>query len=422
VVFIGSVLDESIDFVVVPRIQVHPDGRRNFLLPGVTALAAVTETLLRKAPLRDASWIAALLWNILWVMLTVMFMPRGRPIQAIILLFGFTVLAVVATGSLHSIMGFVLPTGLLLGCLLFSGVYTIVDSHFQTSRELFLTLQRSHQELEKKVLERTEDLRKSNEELNQTLHTLKSTQAQLVQSGKMASLGSLVAGIAHEVNNPIGAVNSMADVTRRYIKKLKEKLSQTPLNDDDTIVSALSVIDQNNDTTLAAGQRIAEITQNLKKFAHLDEAEYQEVDIHEGINETISLFEYEYADRIKVGKNYADLPKIGCYPRDLNQVFMNLLINAGQAIESHGTVMITTQKDNTGIHIKFTDSGTGIPVEIIDHIFDPGFTTRGVGVGTGLGLSISYNIIERHKGSITVESEEGHGTTFTITLPFNQEV
>ena len=145
----------------------------------------------------------------------------------------------------------------------------------------------------------------------------------------------------------------------------------------------------------------------------------QTVDIHEGLEDTLALLNHQIKNRIEVIKNYGQLQKISCYPGKLNQVFLNLLNNAHQAIAGKGTISITTSGDEAKVYIEIADSGSGIPKENLSQIFDPGFTTKGVGVGTGLGLSICYQIISEHKGEIKVESREGQGTTFTIVLPRN---
>jgi signal transduction histidine kinase len=277
------------------------------------------------------------------------------------------------------------------------------------------------QTLELKVKERTIDLENKNMELASAMKELEETQNQLIMKEKMASLGNLVAGVAHEVNNPIGAVHSAADVTGRCIGKIRGilKSSQTlqEVNDSAQLHKSLQILEDNNKITALASDRIEKIVRSLRGFARLDEAEYQKADIHEGLNSTLTLLEHEMKDRIAVVKEYGQVPEINCYPSQLNQVFMNVLKNAVQAIEEKGRIAIKTYLDNGKVMVEISDDGSGIPPEDIDKIFNPGFTTRGVGVGTGLGLSISYNIIEKHHGDIRVTSEVGKGTSFTIVLP-----
>jgi signal transduction histidine kinase len=164
-------------------------------------------------------------------------------------------------------------------------------------------------------------------------------------------------------------------------------------------------------------QRVATIVRRLRSFARLDEAEIKMANIHEGLEDTLALIHHQLKDRIKLVKDFAPLEPIACYPGRLNQVFLNILMNAIQAIPETGQITVTTRKQDQQIHIAIHDSGCGIPPQNLKKVFDPGFTTKGVGVGTGLGLSICYQIMEDHKGEIRVESEVGKGTTFTLILP-----
>jgi signal transduction histidine kinase len=240
----------------------------------------------------------------------------------------------------------------------------------------------------------------------------------------MAALGNLVAGIAHEVNNPIGAVNSSADVLIRCINRIKGALETSETLDDiknnKQFQRSLKILEDNSQITATAGGRIAELVGSLRNFARLDEAEFQKADIHEGIDSTLTLVQHELKNKAEVVKEYGDVPEVYCYPNQLNQVFMNLFVNAAQAMEDKGTIRIETFADDTNAYVKISDTGKGIPAENLTRIFDPGFTTKSSGVGTGLGLSISYNIIQKHKGEIKVKSEIGQGTEFVITLPIKQ--
>ena len=259
-------------------------------------------------------------------------------------------------------------------------------------------------------------------ERKQAEKTLKETQTQLVQSEKMASLGMLVAGIAHEINTPIGAVSSMHDTLKRAVRKLKETLeAQFPkeLQEHGGLSKPLRVIEDANRVIDHGSERVITIVRRLRSFARLDEAELKTVDIHEGLEDTLTLIHHEIKHNLKVIKNFGDIPPMACFPGRLNQVFLNLLINSKQAIKDKGEITITTSQKNGKVHIEFKDNGSGIPKDKLKKIFDPGYTTKGVGVGTGLGLSIVYQIIEDHKGTITVESEVGKGTTFTIIFPMN---
>jgi signal transduction histidine kinase len=269
-----------------------------------------------------------------------------------------------------------------------------------------------------------EALKQKNEELQQSLLKLKETQQELVMQSKMASLGRLVAGVAHEVNNPIGAVNSSADVSIRCIDRLYQLLetsqSLDEVNNNHQFRQWLTFLRENNQIMLTAGDRIAKIVRSLKNFARLDEAELQEANLHDGLESTLTLVHHEIKNRATVIREYGDVPPVRCCPSQLNQVFMNLFVNAAQAIEKDGVIRIKTFSDGTCAYVKITDTGKGIPAENLSKIFDPGFTTKGVGVGTGLGLSISYNIIRKHKGEIRVESQVGRGTEFTLKLPIHE--
>ena len=275
--------------------------------------------------------------------------------------------------------------------------------------------------LEDRVQSRTKELHEKNTELEDTLQQLRDTQNQLIMNEKMAALGNLVAGVAHEVNNPIGAVKSASDVSARCIEKIETLLDEMAVSvrDSDPFQRALKILKENNRITITGSDRISRIVQSLKNFARLDESEFQEADIHEGIDSTLTLIEHQLKNRITVSKTFGTIPRIRCYPNQLNQVFMNILVNAVHAIEDEGEIRIETTVENENLLIEISDTGKGIPTANLDQIFSPGFTTKGVGVGTGLGLSISYNIIQKHNGKIHAQSEEGSGTTITITLPTN---
>ncbi|HSA07706.1 MAG TPA: ATP-binding protein [Candidatus Gastranaerophilales bacterium] len=246
-------------------------------------------------------------------------------------------------------------------------------------------------------------------ELEKAILRLKETQAQLIQSEKMASLGQLVAGVAHEINTPLGSVNSNNNIVQKCLEKIKEDIKNPDI---------VEILEEALKTNSEAIKRINNLVKSLKNFARLDEAEYQEVDIHEGLKSTLMLINHEIKNRIEIITEFAELPKIKCYPNQLNQVFMNILVNAYQSIEGAGEIKIKTQKQDNKVVITISDTGKGISKEHLSRIFDPGFTTKGVGVGTGLGLSICYQIIEKHNGKIFVESEEGKGTTFRIEFAY----
>ena len=258
-------------------------------------------------------------------------------------------------------------------------------------------------------------------ELEEVNRQMKQAEAHLVHSEKMASLGQLVAGIAHEINTPIGSINSNNDILIRSVGKMREffNCEQCPaeVRQNPGVVKLMRVLEEINENNRIACDRIIDIIRSLKNFARLDEAERKRVDIHEGLDGSLVLVHHQMKNRIELVKDYGVLPKVDCFPNQLNQVFMNLLVNAVQAIPARGTLTIKTLNVGSEVQIKISDTGVGIPRENMRKIFDPGFTTKGVGVGTGLGLSICYKIIQDHRGRIAVESEVGRGTTFTITLP-----
>jgi signal transduction histidine kinase len=274
--------------------------------------------------------------------------------------------------------------------------------------------------LEEKVADRTRTLDEKNRELEYALQELKDTQEQLIIREKMASLGSLVAGVAHEVNNPIGAVISASDVANRCVGAVRDFVRENTEADSSRVCSASDILEENIRVISEAARRVSEIVRSLKNFARLDEAEFQKADIHEGIDSTLTLVKHLVKDRIEIVREYGDIPDLLVYPNQLNQVFMNLIVNAIDAIEGRGTVAIRTSSDGQNARICIEDTGKGISPEHIRRVFDPGFTTKGVGVGTGLGLSISYNIIRKHGGTIDVKSEPGRSTCFTITLPLRR--
>lgn len=244
---------------------------------------------------------------------------------------------------------------------------------------------------------------KNVKELKSALNELKETQLQLINSEKMASLGQLVAGVAHEINTPVASIKSNNSIIAKLISKID--------NDD-----LREMFTQVNSIDSEAIQRISNIVVSLKKFVRLDESELQEADINKELNLTLDLIMHETKNRIEIERNYGDLPLIKCYPNMLNQVFTNILVNACQAIEGKGKIVITTEYKDDNLIVKFKDNGKGISKENINKIFTVGYTTKGVGVGTGLGLAISQKIIDKHNGKINVISEVGVGTEFIITI------
>ena len=264
--------------------------------------------------------------------------------------------------------------------------------------------------LDDRVRQRTAALTKANAQLTETLRELRQTQARLVQSEKMAALGALVAGVAHEINTPLGAITSNVDVVLRGLGKLAPGAGAPGAD-------AVRRLDELLKTTAQACQRISAIVRNLKNFARLDEAEWKLADLREGMDSTLALVEHLHRGRIEIVREYGPVPHVACHPGQINQVFMNLLVNAIQAIAARGTIRIRIVEDAGTVRIDVQDSGAGIAAEHLPRIFDPGFTTKGVGVGTGLGLPICHQIVTAHAGTISVTSRRGAGSTFSVRVP-----
>jgi signal transduction histidine kinase len=298
--------------------------------------------------------------------------------------------------------------------------------HERLAKEQEMARLQLEEENKRKAVELEEAYKRQKvlDELEKTNHELRQTQSQLVQSEKMAALGNLVAGVAHEINTPVGAMCSMHDTLIRAVGKLKravKEMSPEEFESNRQLQRSFKIIEDANGVIASGSERVTDIVKRLRSFARLDEAELKKANIHEGIEDTLTIVHHELKHGVTVTKNFGDIPPIYCYPGQLNQVFLNLLVNARQAIDGNGELAITTWNENGYVYIEFKDTGCGIPPDKLPKVFDPGFTTKGVGVGTGLGLSICYNIIQAHKGEIKVSSEVGKGATFTIKLPTNLE-
>lgn len=269
-----------------------------------------------------------------------------------------------------------------------------------------------------------EILKSKNEDLSQALSELRNTKEQLMLKEKMAALGNLVAGIAHEINNPIGTVLSSSDVIARCVKRLDNLIatedSIDSLRKSKQLKKYVKLTEDNINNAVSASKRITAIVKSLKNFSRVDESEFQIADIHEGLNSTLVLLENEMRDRIQIIKDFGDLPKILCNPGQLNQVFINLLRNASQSIDGTGCIKIRTIAGQNYIMIQISDTGIGIPQERLDQLFNFGFAVRDERVKLGSGLATSYSIIQQHKGEIEVESTPAKGTTFTIYLPIQK--
>ncbi|MDO8933553.1 MAG: cache domain-containing protein [Rhodocyclaceae bacterium] len=312
--------------------------------------------------------------------------------------------------------------------------YRITTGYVATMTDL-TEIKRAQAEAQKYV----EDLTVANVELRDLNDKLKQTQAQLLQSEKMASIGVLAAGVAHEINNPIGFIRSNIHTLGRYVGDFLRLLHayenaerRLPAGSD-AFAEARAVRDEAGfayEKADVAGllaesaqgiERVTKIVRDLKEFSRVDVAEqWQAEDIHAGLDITLDVVRNELGPQCEVRKEYGALPRVECLLSQLNQVFMNLLLNAGQAIAGQGTITLRTGSDGAAVWVEIADTGCGIAAENLERIFDPFYTTKPVGKGTGLGLSVSYGIVRKHHGSIEVDSAPGRGSTFRIRLPVRQ--
>lgn len=312
--------------------------------------------------------------------------------------------------------------------------------------ELRLRLQdreSQQQKLEDEVRERAaaeRQLHQANAQLQEALEDLRRNRASLQQADKLASIGHLAAGVAHEINNPMGYITSNLRTLRAYAADLRELdqayqgLRYAHVADVGEAVSAhinlyrcyqdrriahlMGDLDALVAESLEGAERVVRIVRGLRQFSHVGDEKAVYADLHEGLDIALAVVGNELKYKAEVAREYAELPKVLCYPQKLNQVFVNLLVNAAQAVEEQGIIRVRTYGEGGWIAVAISDNGRGIAPEVLPHIFDPFFTTKPVGVGTGLGLSISYGIVvEQHQGQLLVESEEGRGTTFTVKVP-----
>ena len=287
--------------------------------------------------------------------------------------------------------------------------------------QLLEVQERSVIEQSERLEEAQRQLKDKNNQLEEALQQLKEAQNQLIMHEKMASLGQLVAGVAHEINTPLGSINSNAGMLSTCVKRIQQILAQddcpAAVRENRLLVRTLRILNEISAGNENATARIVSVVSALRNFARLDEAEFQEADLHQGLDSTLALVQHVLKNRIEIVRDYGEIPTMSCFPNQLNQVFMNLLVNSAQAIEDEGTISIKTWRRGEDVCVQFADNGKGISAEHLPRIFDPGFTTKGVGVGVGLGLSVSYSIVEKHSGHIDVESTVGEGSVFTVVLP-----
>jgi len=286
-----------------------------------------------------------------------------------------------------------------------------------------LALENAHLQIDQQ--QRIAELKGMNQKLEEA-------QNQLLQSEKMASIGQLAAGVAHEINNPIGYVYSNLGALEKYLKDMFSVVAAyEQLENDPGALASVRQLKQQVDLDFLKEDvsalmhesregitRVKKIVQDLKDFSHVDATdEWTLADLHAGLDSTLNIVANEVKYKAEVTKDYGNIPEVECLPSQINQVFMNLLVNAAHAIEERGTIAIRTGTHDSEVWVEIADNGKGIPAENLKRIFDPFFTTKPVGKGTGLGLSLSYSIVQKHGGKIEVASEVGKGTTFSLRLP-----
>lgn len=302
------------------------------------------------------------------------------------------------------------------------------------------TLLRVNSELELRVQERTSELVNANhllKEDKQQLETLydqlKQAQVQLLESEKMASIGLLAAGVAHEINNPMTyiianfvAMQEYCDDLLALIVRLQTLTSGSAQNAAQTLLDEADFEYMREDIpvlirqSLEGADRVKKIVQGLRDFSHTGQQEWERSNLHEGLNSTLKVAHNEIKNKAEVIRDFEEIPIIDCLPSQLNQVFLNLLVNAAQSMQAQGTIRIHTYQEKNGVRIDISDDGQGIDPKHIANIFEPFYTTKPVGQGTGLGLALSFSIIKAHNGRIDVNSTPGKGTTFSLWLPIEQ--
>ncbi len=284
-----------------------------------------------------------------------------------------------------------------------------------------------------------EELTRQNLRLNEALAALKRSQAKVLHQEKMASIGQLAAGVAHEINNPIGFINSNLSTLGKYLPRLSGFLvlqsdciaagappeqvesvrqQQARLKIDYIVKDLEDLVRE----SLEGAERVRSIVADLKSFSRVDESDYKQADLNECLRSTINIVWNEIKYKATLKKELGEIPRTRCYPQQMNQVFMNLLVNAAHAIDHQGVITVRSWEEDGYVCVSVADTGQGIPEANLNRIFEPFFTTKEVGKGTGLGLSITYDIVKKHNGEITVRSEPGKGTVFTVRIPVVEEI
>jgi signal transduction histidine kinase len=296
----------------------------------------------------------------------------------------------------------------------------LLEKKLARSEQSRANLEQIKDKNQKLLMAVAEELREKNDELARALDDLAAAQSDLVMQEKMASLGHLVAGIAHELNTPAAAVQSSAELSQRCVDRLERQLSQSGAADElaanAKLQALLKALRDNGEAMRHGSERVAQTVASLKNFARLDEGELKVVDIHDGIDNALVLLQHELDGRVAIIKRYGELPKVPCNVQELNQVVLNLLSNAAQAIEGEGSITITTRDDSRHVAVVIEDDGLGMSRNELERVFDPGFRRAGARMSMGFGLSSCYRFAERHGGTLSATSTPGLGSRFTLTL------
>ncbi|MFZ5875298.1 MAG: ATP-binding protein [Nitrospirota bacterium] len=322
----------------------------------------------------------------------------------------------------------------------------IVARDVRETLRLVSDLQQAKATLEDRVRQRTVEIEHALREREKALSEVTRKDDQLIRQEKMASLGQLAAGVAHEINNPVGFVNSNLQMLQTYLSDLTRYVERASAltaellrgepresvvvqvqelvrwGEQAQLMQTVEDAKQSVVESIEGLNRVKKIVSALREFSHADQDDPAWADLNEGLESTINIVWNELKYKTTLHRDYGDLPKVLCYPHQLNQVFMNLLVNAAQAIPERGDIWVKTWAEGENVYIDVRDTGAGIPEEQLSKVFDPFFTTKPVGQGTGLGLSIVYGIVERHGGTVRVVSRVGEGTTFHLSFPVERVV
>ncbi len=296
-----------------------------------------------------------------------------------------------------------------------AGLSTVVGRYAEAGRRQSRELARANDRL----TEMSDRIQQSHDEVEAAYAKLRSAQAELVGSAKLATLGNLIAGVAHEINTPLGALHSNHDTIHRALTRLREILADEVVDEDELedVRRIVKAVDGVTDTNNLAVDRMMRLVTSLRTFGRDDRSEVDFADLHEGLESTLAIVDHQLKGRVEVVKEYGALPRVECYPNQVHQVFMNLIVNAAQAMHGNGTITIRTRHQGDEVAIDVEDTGVGIAPDNLARIFDPGFTTKGKRMGMGMGLLITRQIVDRHHGHIDIRSEPGKGTRFTVRLP-----